>query len=85
METLSQLMEDKSQNRVELIKNIFCEKLRNIRIEKTYSQKTVAEKLGIHISTYANWEQGRREPSIFDIYNLMYVLDIDANELFLPD
>lgn len=37
------------------------------------------------MSTYANWEQGRREPGIGDIFRLLYVLDISADELFAPE
>ena len=63
-------------------KVIFSENLKAIRIERRYTQKDLAEKLGISPSTYANWEQGRREPSINEIYNLLLVLGIDANDLF---
>lgn len=60
----------------------FSNKLKNIRWDKRLSQKSVSEKLGIAASTYSNWEQGRTEPSISDIYRLIEVFDIDANELF---
>ena len=63
-------------------KILFKEKLKELRKEKGLSQKEFAEKLGIAVSTYANWEQGRTEPSICDIYNLLSVLEIEANELF---
>ncbi|MDE5666633.1 MAG: helix-turn-helix domain-containing protein, partial [Clostridia bacterium] len=33
-------------------------------------------------STYANWEQGRREPSIIDIYKIISALEVQPNELF---
>lgn len=81
MENLKQVMEERD-NRIELIKNIFSERLKELREERRLSQKEVAEKLGCAVSTYANWEQGRREPSIYDIFNLMWVYEIDANELF---
>ncbi len=61
---------------------IFSKQLKALREEKQYSQKQLAEKLGVPVSTYANWEQGRREPSLSDIYNLIQVLETDANELF---
>ena len=61
---------------------IFSKRLKAIREEKQYSQKQLAEKLGVAVSTYANWEQGRREPSLNDIYNLLSVLEIEANDLF---
>lgn len=82
MKTLNQLMEEEHQDRIELFKDIFSEKLKALRAERNYSQKTVAKKLGVPVSTYANWEQGRREPSIYDIFNLMWVYNIEANELF---
>ena len=82
MKNLDQLMSEENTNCIEKFKGIFCEKLKSIRLEQNYSQKTVAEKLGVPVSTYANWEQGRREPSIYDIFNLMWVYNIDANELF---
>lgn len=85
MKTLSQIMEEERINRIELIKNIFSARLKEIREERKLSQKTVADKLGCAVSTYANWEQGRTEPSIYDIFNLMWVYDIEANELFNVD
>lgn len=60
----------------------FCKRLKEIRGEKHLSQKLVSERLGIPVSTYANWEQGRTEPSINDLYGLLEVFGIDANELF---
>ncbi len=61
---------------------IFGKRLKAIREERQYSQKQIAEKLGLAVSTYANWEQGRREPGLYDIYNIIEVLELDANELF---
>lgn len=66
----------------EKIEKAFCDRLKELRAEKQLSQQSVAEKLGCPVSTYANWEQGRREPSIFDIYNILKVYEIDANDLF---
>lgn len=56
--------------------------LRELRKERQYTQQDVALKLRVPISTYANWEQGRREPSLYDLYNIMLVFKIDANILF---
>lgn len=60
----------------------FGNKLKALRQEKSFSQKQVADMLKVAVSTYANWEQGRREPCLADIYNLIAVFEIDANELF---
>ncbi|MDE7071128.1 MAG: helix-turn-helix domain-containing protein [Clostridia bacterium] len=60
----------------------FSTRLKDLRKENSLSQSEVAQKLGIPPSTYANWEQGRREPSIADIYNIIKCMNIDANDLF---
>ncbi len=61
---------------------LFSARLKEIRDERKLSQKAVSEKLGVAVSTYANWEQGRRTPSICDIYRIIEVFEIEANELF---
>lgn len=78
-------MEEKHENQNVFFKELFCTRLKELRAEKGLSQNETAQKLGCAVSTYANWEQGRREPSIYDIYHLMYVFEIDANELFNMD
>ncbi|MBR2383990.1 MAG: helix-turn-helix transcriptional regulator [Clostridia bacterium] len=60
----------------------FKTNLKTIREERGLSQKDLASKLNVPVSTYANWEQGRREPSIVDIFRIIEILEIDANELF---
>ena len=60
----------------------FKTNLKTIREEKQLSQKDIASRLNVPISTYANWEQGRREPSIADIFRIIEILEIEANELF---
>ncbi|MDE6276208.1 MAG: helix-turn-helix domain-containing protein [Clostridia bacterium] len=61
---------------------IFADNLRTIRLSKRLRQKDVADALSIPNSTYANWEQGRTEPSIQDIFNLIKFFEIEANDLF---
>lgn len=63
-------------------KEVFCERLKELRIFKQLTQAEVANKLSCSVSTYANWEQGRTEPSIYDIYKLLLCFEIEANELF---
>lgn len=82
MKKFVELMEERRAERIELFTTLFSERLKELREERKWSQKTVANKLGCAISTYANWEQGRREPSIFDIFNLLWVYGIEANDLF---
>lgn len=66
----------------EFYKKQFQARLKELRAEKGYSQKAVADRLGLPVSTYANWEQGRTEPSIFDLFQLLKVFEIEANDLF---
>lgn len=77
----SRLFEENHRNK-EIFKDFLSPKIKELRKERGYSQKEMAEKLEIPVSTYANWEQGRREPCIYDIYNLMWTFKVDANELF---
>ena len=62
--------------------NNFAKNLTNIRRWQKLSQKEAAEKFGVPQSTYANWEQGRREPSIQGIYLIINTFGISANDLF---
>lgn len=82
MKSFKQITEKNNSDRIEMCKNSFSARLKEIREEKKLSQKDIAKKLGCAVSTYANWEQGRTEPSIYDIFNLLLVFDIEANELF---
>ena len=63
-------------------KSTFSKNLKSIRLSKRMSQNDVATALSIPISTYANWEQGRTEPSTEDILNLIKFFEIEANDLF---
>ena len=60
---------------------LFCENLKNIRKEKGLSQKQVALKLGVVESCYANWEQGRTEPSIEMLRKLGELFNVYVDEL----
>lgn len=81
MKELKEIMTNNNKRDV-MLKKVFSTQLKTIREERGLSQTTVAAQIGCAVSTYANWEQGRREPSIVDIYNLIYIFEIDANELF---
>ena len=61
--------------------NVFCKNLKNIRKEKNLTQKQVALKLGVVESCYANWEQGRTEPSIEMLRKLGEIFNVYIDEL----
>ena len=81
MKELKEIMTNNNK-RDATLKKVFSTQLKTIREERGLSQTAVAAQIGCAVSTYANWEQGRREPSIVDIYNLICIFKIDANELF---
>ena len=57
------------------------EKLKNLRKENNLTQHQVARKLNVVDSCYANWEQGRTEPSVTMIRNLCKVFGVSSDEL----
>ncbi len=63
----------------------FCENLKAARKEAGLTQKQVANFLGVVESCYANWEQGRSEPNVQMIRELLKVLDVDADTLINGD
>jgi len=60
---------------------MFKDKLRELRKEKGLTQKQVAILLNVVESCYANWEQGRTEPSISMLKALCTIFEISADEL----
>lgn len=79
---LTDLMNNDPHLAEQIIKHSFADRLRELREEKKLSQNHVAAFLNIPVSTYANWEQARREPSIFSIYKIILLYGITADELF---
>ena len=63
----------------------FCNNLKLARKECGYTQKEVALKLGVVESCYANWEQGRTEPSIELLRQLGNIFKIDLESLINGD
>ncbi len=45
------------------------------------TQKQIASLLGVVESCYANWEQGRTEPSVSSLRKLCGLLSVTADEL----
>ena len=59
----------------------FSTKLKEFRNEKGLTLKSVAMELSIPLTTYANYEQGTREPSIAMIIALCNFYDVSADYL----
>lgn len=64
-----------------IMDKLFCDNLKTIRKGKGLSQKQVALKLGVVESCYANWEQGRTEPSISMLRKLCEIFFVSIDEL----
>ena len=63
-------------------KNNLISNLKFYRVSANLSRQEAADAVGVQIDTYAKWEQGKNEPSIDAIYNIMKLYNISANELF---
>ena len=60
----------------------FGKNLRKFRMGRHLTQQEIAIKIMVSTSTYANWEQGRREISSYHLKLLTEVLNVDMNRLF---
>lgn len=59
----------------------FQERLKELRIEKGFTQKTLAERLNVTDDCVHFWEKGRSEPSIEQILQLAQLFDISTDYL----
>lgn len=62
---------------------LFCKNLKETRKSCGMTQKEVAEKLGVVESCYANWEQGRTEPSIEMLRKLSKIFSVSIDDLII--
>lgn len=59
----------------------FCERLRACRSEAGVTLSTVSKAIGIPISTYSNYEQSTREPSLKTLALICDYFDVSADYL----
>lgn len=59
----------------------FGEHLRELRKEKGYTQKVMADMLNINRSTYTYYETGKSQPSFEKLKKLCEILDVDYNTI----
>ena len=57
-------------------------RIKQLRNKKGISQKDMASMIGIPVSTYSNYENNYREPSLELIYKICAVLQINIDLLF---
>ena len=59
----------------------FNENLKEARLKSGFSQKDVAENIGVAKSTYSLYESGSREPNVNTIKKIASYLNVSADEL----
>lgn len=59
--------------------DIFAERLKALRKEHSMTLKQVSEALEIPLTTYANYEQGKREPPIWFIVAVCDLFKVSAD------
>lgn len=59
----------------------FGEKLKEKRVLAGFSQKTLAEKIGVKQQQLSQWECGKVEPTLSNIVALLRVLQIPFEDL----
>lgn len=48
----------------------FAERLKQLRKENHFTQQQIADKIGVNQGSYANWENGKREPELSTVVEL---------------
>lgn len=64
---------------------MFGTRLRNIRIEKGYSQKDLAEFLGVNVRTVSRWEQNNNKPNQEEMEKISKLFGIPEDELLADE
>lgn len=59
----------------------FSQRLKEVRILKGMTQKSVAEHLGISENAYQNYEYGKREPKYQTLVKLCRLFNVSADYL----
>ena len=66
---------------MELNKNSFAKRLKEVRLAKGLTQEDLSEKLGMEASNYSNFETGKTLPSMQTLVKIIECLQISPNEL----
>jgi len=60
---------------------IFCERLKELRLEHNLTTIELAKELGVGDSSISRWENGLRVPSIDNLYNIAVYFGVSADYL----
>ena len=61
------------------------DKLKELRKQRKYSQRELAEIIGVRRSSVAHWENGKSDPSMFNCILLAEVYNVSLDELCCRD
>ena len=61
--------------------NKFAVRLKELRIEKSYSQSKLAQLLNVDQRTISNWEKAVREPNFDMLIKITLLFDVSADYL----
>ena len=64
---------------------VICDRIKEARKNAGLTQKELAEKLGIPLQTYKNWEQKRNIPKQTDVKEIAIICDVDMSWLMHID
>lgn len=62
-------------------KTIFSQNLKKYRESRNFSRQSLADKVGISLSTLGMYEQGRREPDLQKLVSIATLLHVSVDEL----
>ena len=60
---------------------IFCERLKEMRLMCRLTQRQMAEKIGISQPSYVRYENGKSEPTLENLVKIANILDVSADYL----
>lgn len=63
----------------------FPERLKELRKESSYTQKQLAEILGMEPNAYQLYEYGKREPNISKLLHLAVIFNVSLDDLLCLD
>ena len=60
---------------------IFCKRIKELRIENHFTQKQLAERLNTTNSAVCDWEKGRTEPDLQMLTDIAALFDVSVDYL----
>lgn len=59
----------------------FCSRIKELRLEKGFTQKELAQKLNTTNSAVCDWEKGRTQPDLQTLASIATLFDVSADYL----